>query len=71
MTSAIFKTQGKPSQPHVSFSETDFISKELSFLRNNINFLTNLSDNIGYIYDFLKVVGNNIVVLFLIFDWLY
>ena len=80
--------------------------KELSFLRNNINCLTNVSadqtnlqfpipsrikfmigtlvkfpisemsrmtikGNIWYIHDFLKAVGNNIRVLFLIFDWLY
>ena len=30
-----------------------------------------IKDNIWYIHDFLKAVGNNIRVLFLIYDWLY
>ena len=30
-----------------------------------------IKGNIWYIHDFLKAVGNNIRVLFLIFDWLY
>ena len=30
-----------------------------------------IKDNIWYTHDFLKAVGNNIRVLFLIYDWLY
>ena len=42
-----------------------------NFLPDRINVRLKVKGNIWYIHDFLKVVGNNIRVLFLIFDWLH
>ena len=42
-----------------------------NFISGWWNVLTDNKDNIWYIHHFLKAVGNNIRILFLIFDWAY